>query len=474
MAGSMESSNNRRTFLQASAVGLAGVGMSYWIGGAARAQGPGKAKNSQPVIAFIGTGIRYHEDLGHMATRLAPCAAICDVDAVQAGRALQVAFDEHRAAGRPLQVDVYEDYRRVLDRNDIDAVFVATPDHWHTKIAIDAMRAGKDVYCEKPMTLTIREGRQLLDAMHQTGRVVQVGTQQRTEFGYMFPTAVALVTEGRLGKLNRITCAIGEARKCDPIPVAAPPKSLNWDMWQGQTPVVEYRQGPIGDLTGYGAGHPLGRTHHYFRWWYEYSGGKMTDWGAHHVDIAVWALLQTLGDLGRATFEPVMVEHPVPLKDGMPTEGDRFNTAFRFHVKVTFDNGIELNIRDVADDLGFGNGVMFEGDAGRILVNRGKLTGKPAEDLASNPLPEAAYRKLFRGERPASHLANFFECINTRALPVSDVESHHRAISICHAANIALRLGRKLVYDTAAEQFIDDPQANSFVAREQRKGYEIV
>ena len=111
--------------------------------------------------AFIGTGIRYHEDLGHMAPKFGPTAAICDVDSVQAGRALQVAFDEHRALGRPLTVDVYEDYRHVLDRQDVDAVFIGTPDHWHTKIAIDAMRAGKDVYCEKPLTLTIREGQQI-------------------------------------------------------------------------------------------------------------------------------------------------------------------------------------------------------------------------------------------------------------------------------------------------------------------------
>ncbi|MBA3484809.1 MAG: Gfo/Idh/MocA family oxidoreductase [Pirellulales bacterium] len=470
----MASNDTRRTFLQASAVGLAGAGMSYWIGGRARAQGPAKSPNEQPVVAYIGTGIRYHEDLGHVAVKFGPTAAICDVDSVQAGRALQVAFDEHRALGRPLTVDVYEDYRHMLDRKDVDVVFIGTPDHWHTKIAIDAMRAGKDVYCEKPLTLTIREGQQLLEVERETKRVVQVGTIQRTEFGHMFATAVSLAAAGRVGKLKRITCAIGGARRCEPLAVAAPPKSLNWDLWQGQTPAVDYRQGPIGDVTGYGAGHPLGRTHHYFRWWYEYSGGKMTDWGAHHVDIAVWALELIRSSLGKVTIDPIAVDHPVPMPGGMPSRDDQFNTAVTFNVKLTLDDGVELRITDNAQDLGFENGIMFEGDAGRFLVNRGKLAGKPVEELKTNPLPADYLQKLYGGDPPTGHVANFFECVKSRKTPIADMASHHRAISICHAVNIALRLGRKLTYDTATEQFVDDPQANTFMARPQRKGFEIV
>jgi predicted dehydrogenase len=465
--------HTRRGFLQASA-GLIGGASAYWLGGSSAAQGPSKSPNGQPTIAFIGTGIRYHEDLGHTATKWGPCAAICDVDSVQAGRALQVAFDMHRALGRPLQVDLYEDYRKVLDRADVDAVFVATPDHWHTKIVIDAMRAGKDVYCEKPMTLTIREGRQLITVMNQTKRVVQVGAQQRTEFGKAFPRAVAMIADGRAGKLKRITCAINAGRASEAIAAAPPPKSLNWELWQGQAPLAEYRQGPIGDLTGYGAGHPLGRTHHYFRWWYEYSGGKLTDWGAHHVDIVAWALLQTRSNLGTVTIEPLAAELPVPLKDGMPTLDDRFNTAVTFDSRVTFDDGLELRVRDSAvSDLGFENGIMFEGSEGRFFVNRGKMTGRPVEELKSRPLPEDALRKLYGGEPPKNHLADFFGCMDSRRKPACDPESHHQALSICHAINIAIRLGRKLTYDTVAEQFVGDALANSFVERPQRKGYEI-
>jgi predicted dehydrogenase len=290
----------------------------------------------------------------------------------------------------------------------------------------------------------------------------------------MFAKAVAMVADGRVGKLKRITCAIGPSRRCDPLPVVAPPKSLNWELWQGQTPAVDYRKGPIGDATGYGAGHPLGRTHHYFRWWYEYSGGKMTDWGAHHIDIAAWALSQIRKSLGRIKIKTLAADHPVPMKGGMPTRDDQFNTAVTFNVKATLDDGVQLRIRDSANDLGFDNGILFEGDAGRFLVNRGKLTGKPVEDLATNPLPEDALHKLYGGEPPKSHLANFFECLQTRKTPISDVQSHHRAISICHAVNIAMRLGRTLVYDADSEQFVDDNQANTFIERPQRKGYEIV
>jgi predicted dehydrogenase len=466
--------DNRRTFLQASAVGLAGVGMSYWIAERANGQSPSKSPNEQPVVGFIGTGIRYHEDLGHVTPRFGPTAAICDVDSVQAGRALQVAFDEHRALGRPLTVDIYEDYRHVLDRQDIDAVFIGTPDHWHTKIAIDAMRAGKDVYCEKPLTLTIREGQRLLEVERETKRVVQVGTIQRTEFDFRFATAVSLVAAGRIGKLQRITCAIGGARRCDPIPVAAPPKSLNWERWLGQAPLVDYRRGPIGDVTGYGAGHPLGRTHHYFRWWYEYSGGKMTDWGAHHVDIAVWALEKVRSNLGRVKIDPVAVDHPVPFVDGMPARDDQFNTAVTFNVRATLDDDVELHIRDSAQqDLGFENGILFEGDKGRFLVNRGKLTGKPVEELKQNPLPADYLEKLYGMRAPKGHVANFFDCMKSRTTPIADMASHHRAISLCHAVNIAMRIGRPVTYDAAKEEFVGDELANTFLERPQRKGYEI-
>jgi predicted dehydrogenase len=465
----------RRVFLKTSAATF-GSGMAYWSGSAAvAADATSVSPNEQPVIGFVGTGIRYHTALGRGATKYGPCAAVCDVDLVQAGRAMQVAVDQHRKFERPIDIDMVEDYRRLLDRKDIDVVVVATTDHWHTKIVIEAMQAGKDVYCEKPLTLTIREGQQIEQVMKRTGRVVQVGTQQRVEFDGRLAKAVALVHHKRVGDVKRLTVCLGGARQCEPMSVVSVPRQLNWEKWLGQAPLVDYREGPLVDREGWGAGFPFSRTHRYYRWWYEYSGGKLTDWGAHHVDIAMWALNKLHDDIGLVTIDPVEVTHPVPFQAGYPTQNDQFNTATSFKVRVTFADGIEMIVRDTAqDDMGFDNGIMFEGSKGRFLVNRGKLVGKPVEELETNPLPDDAMEKLYGGTVPKSQMDNFIECVKTRGKPLSDVHSHNRMLNICHGINIAMRLGRKLTYDPKRQTFVDDAQANNFIEREQRKGYEIV
>ncbi len=466
--------NSRRDFLKASTSLAVSAGLAPWYLGSQSQANNFRSPSEQPTIAFIGTGIRYHTYLARAAMEFGPCAAICDVDAIQAGRAVQVGKDQNREHGHSPLVPFYEDYRRVLDRNDIDVVVIATPDHWHTKIAIEAMQAGKDVYCEKPLTLTIREGQQMLEVMNRTKRVVQVGTQQRTEMEKRFATAAAMVRDGRIGKVKRVTCAIGAADVCDSLPLAKVPKVLNWDMWQGQAPKAEYRQGKIIHLDGWGAGFPLGRTHRHYRWFYEYAGGRVTDWGAHHLDIAMWALDKLHADIGNITIKPLFAKHPVPLVNGMPTEDDRFNTASELEVRVTFADGIEMMIvHDAQENHGFGNGILFQGQKGRFLVNRGKLVGGPVEQLKENPLPQDALTKLYGCDVPESHMLNFMECIKTRNKPVSDVESHHRMLSVCHAVNVALRLDREQVYDPKTEQFVGDAQSNTFVEREQRKGFEI-
>src|SRR5262249_5303736 len=198
------------------------------------------------------------------AARYGDFLAICDVDKRHAER---VKNDER--VGKE-KADVCEDYRKLLDRNDIDAVIIGTPDHWHTRICIDAMKAGKDIYCEKPLTLTIEEGKKLGQVARETGRVVQVGTQQRSDHNRGFLLAVALVRAGRIGTIRKVIAAIGGGPTGGPFPVAKTPPELNWDLWLGQAPKVDYREK---------------RCHGEFRWWYEYSGGKLTDWGAHHVDI---------------------------------------------------------------------------------------------------------------------------------------------------------------------------------------------
>lgn len=478
----MNTKSTRRDFLKvASAAGAAG----YFSSCSAR-RASAKSPNEQPGIGFIGTGIRFHTYHGDQALRHGPCPALADVDSLQLGRAYQVAIDNHREHGQPLVINAHEDYRHVLDNKDVDVVCIATVDHWHTKIAIDAMKAGKDVYCEKPLTLTIKEGRQIIDVQKETGRVFQVGTQQRTEFGKRFPQAVAMVRDGRVGKLKQVAVAFGGSRISGALPKVDPPKTLNWEKWLGQCPLVDYRQASnIVDQSGWGAGFPFGRAHRYYRWFYEYSGGKLTDWGAHHIDIAMWAMDKLTGDIGNVSIDPQFVEHPVPLKDGMPTQEDQFNCATKFRVVCTFADGQELVVEDHNKEFNFERGIVFKGTnrgpSGRFIVNRGRIVGKPVEDLKSKPLPSGAIADLYGGEVPTSdqpedlgaHMNNFFDCVKTRKTPVSDVVTHHRMLSVCHAINIALRLERKLEFDPNTDSFINDAQANTFVSREQRKGYEI-
>ena len=200
----------------------------------------------------------------------------------------------------------------------------------------------------------------------------------------------------------------------------------------------------------------------------------MTDWGAHHVDIAMLALDKLNDDVGHILIDPIRVEHPVEFVDGMPTKNDQFNAALKFWVDVTFADGIVMHVRDSAEeDKGFENGIMIEGTGGRYLVNRGKLVGKPVNQLKEQPLEGDLFEKLYGQSQPVSHMANFFDCVKTRQQPISDVKSHNRMLNVCHAINIAMRLGRKLTYDPKTQTFIDDDQANTFVSRKQRVGYEI-
>jgi len=462
---------NRRDFLKTSAAGaLAGAGVPFWFStesDAASFQSP----NDRPVLGCIGTGSRWNA-VGPNAMRFSDCVAVCDVDTNHAGRAQNRVKKAQGRKGKKTEVAVHEDYRKVLDRKDVDVVTIVTPDHWHTKIAIEALKAGKDVYCEKPLTLTIEEGKQICKTVKETKRVFQVGTQQRSEMGQKFLTAVGLLRDNRIGDVKTVTCAIGGSPTSGPIPKAEVPKGLNWDMWLGQTPKVDFR---------YKKGGRWGksRCHYEFRWWYEYSGGKMTDWGAHHVDIAQWGIDQVGEGQGPREIIPGMAKHPVPFKNGMPQQDDRYNAATQFKVHCKFPNGVDLFIVHSAQNdprLKFGNGIMFEGTKGRFLVNRGKIVGAPVVELKKNPLPEGLLKKLYKGKKIGggnAHMRNFFECTKDRTQPISDVFTHHRALTTCHLANIAIRLGRKLNWDPKTEQIVGDSDANRWQSREQRKGYEI-
>ncbi len=455
----------RRDFLKTSAAGAVAAGMvPMWFSTEADAALNFKSPNDRPVLGCIGTGSRWGA-VGPNAMAFSDCVAVCDADANHVGRARDRVKGIQGKKGNKTEIAVHEDYRKILDRKDVEVVTVVTPDHWHSKIAIEAMQAGKDVYCEKPLTLTIDEGKQIIKTLTATKRVFQVGTQQRSEMGQKFLTAVGLLRDNRIGDVKKVTCAIGGAPTSGPLPVVPVPKGLNWDLWQGQTPDVKYR-----------AAGRKSRCHYEFRWWYEYSGGKMTDWGAHHVDIALWGVNQLGEGQGPTEVIPVMAKHPMPYKNGYPTLDDRYNTATQFAVHCKLGDGIDLYIRDNAKELGFGNGIMFEGTKGRFLVNRGKIVGAPVAELKKNPLPNGLLSKIYKGKKIGgrnAHMRNFFDCLSSREQPISDVFTHHRSMTTCHLANIAIRLGRKLKWDPKAQQIVGDKQAQQMQSREQRKGYEI-
>ena len=415
--------------------------------------------NDRPVFASIGL-----RNQGWVITQSALAAtdvvALADVDANILGSTAEKMVSEKNAK-RP---DTYKDYRKILERDDIDAVLIATPDHWHAKIAIEAMHAGKDVYCEKPLTLTIAEGKLIEKVVKKTGRVFQVGTMKRSQDNFL--KAIAMIRGGHIGDLKRVTCGLTGFEPSPPIPVAPVPKGLDWNFWLGPTPKVDYRALPE-VREGYGGGVPYHSNSHYsFRNWYAYSGGKMTDWGAHFVDIGFWGVGQT--QTAPIKITPQKFEMGCEYKEGYPVPQDCYNVATSFEVKVDLASGVEMIITSEGD-----GGVMFEGTKGRFFVNRGKLAGKPAEDLASHPLPEGAIEEVYGGPHTPNHVVNLINSMKSREQPISDVWSHNQMLEICHLSNIAMRLNRGLEWDPSKREIIGDDQASSFMSRDNRKGFEI-
>ena len=481
MSRPSNSNSSRRRFLQTSAAAAASLAAAPyfpWSSYTMAQDAKTTSKQDRPILGCIGVGDRWNA-VGPQAMNFADCVAVCDVDVNMREKAKKMALDKLGEKGKDRGVEMYEDYRKLLDRKDIEVVTIVTPDHWHSKIAIEAMKAGKDVYCEKPLTLTIDEGKLISKVLKETGRVFQVGTQQRSEMSarvnkdkeqridQQFLHAVAICKSGKLGELKKATCVIGGAPSSGEIPKSPVPTGFNWDMWLGQAPMTDFVMGEKGK--GNNKSYPESRTHYEFRWWYEYSGGKMTDWGAHHIDIAAWCL-------GVDTSGPSRIEgtadHPVPFQDGWPTVSNKYNAATKFHVTAGFPAEMEMHILSDGE-----NGITIEGTQGTIFVSRGDLRDEKgtavADYMKTSPAENPAIATLYKGKKPGNHMGNFFECRQDRTQPISDVYTHHRAMTTAHLANICIRLGRKLTWDSKAEQIVSDEEASKWVKREQRKGYEI-
>ena len=429
----------RRHFLQAATAGAC-LAPYVWTSGADEATKP-KSKNDRLRIGSIG--MRYQGSvIAEKATEFGDIVAICDVDRQIADKA------KAQFGGK---ADIYEDYRELLARPDVDVVTIGTPDHWHAQMLIAACQAGKDVYCEKPLTLTVAEGQRIIEVVRETKRIVQVGTWQRSDS--RFRLACELVRSGRIGQLQKVTVVLGKNIAGGPFTPQQPPTHLNWNQWQGPTPDVPY----IPE-----------RCHYTFRWWYDYSGGQMSDWGAHHVDIAQWAM-------GMEQTGPTKIETIAKF----PQVEHGYTVALDFDVKLTYANGVVMEIKDTDR-----NGILFEGTEGRLFVNRGTVSGKPVEDLATKPLRREDFDlynndNLTRPERAGkldaiiNHMGNFYDCVLSRKPPLASVASQHRSVSVCHLANISMRLGRPLAWNPDVERFVDDEEANRWLSRERRKGFEL-
>ena len=451
--------STRRSFLKTTAAASAvGASIPYfpWTEKAFANQ----SANDRPRIGCIGVGSMGSGDAtGH--AKFGDILAVCDVDKVHLEKA-----KERPDIGKGT-ADAYEDYRKVLDRKDIDVVSIVTTDHWHVKIAVEALQAGKHVFCQKPLTLTLEENQLIRNACKKyPNQIFTVGTQQR-DAKNLFLRAVNMVQKGLLGKIHTVTCSIGsgDVAKEDFVKTT-PPDSLNWEMWLGQAPKVEYIKE---------------RAHYQFRWWYEYSGGKFTDWGAHHIDIATWALGEDKEGSGPIEIDGTDAKHPVAYEHGYAKSDVRYNTAHDYVVKCKYASGVTLNVTsggskeaDAEGPRTVGNGILFEGDKGRIFVSRGKISGKPIEENWDKDLyTDEDVMRLFKGKPHEGHKSNFFRCIREGGLPVSDVFTHVQAMSTCHLSAIAARLNRVIKWDPKAEKIVGDAEAAKFFAREQRKGYEI-
>ena len=441
-----QTNHNRRDFLKTSAAVAAVGGVTPYFAWNQKAFA-NQDKNDRPVIGCVGVGSMGSGDArGHNS--FGDIVAVCDADS---GRTEKARQDKNIGKGK---ADGYSDYRNVLDRSDIDVVSVVTPDHWHVKIAIEALQAGKHVFCQKPLTLTLEENQLIRNACSKYNKqVFLVGTQQRSSRD-KFLRAINMVQKGLLGDIQKITVGIGGGPKGGPFSTSTPPKELNWDYWLGQAPRVDYIDK---------------RCHYQFRWWYEYSGGKFTDWGAHHVDIATWAIGEDKQGMGPVEIDGSDAKHPVPYKDGYTTVTDSYNTSNDYAVNCKFASGVEMIVTSRGR-----NGILFEGSKGRIFVSRGEITGTPIEQKWDDGKFDASdLARLYKDKPAEGHKNNFYRCIREGGLTVSDVFSHVQAMNTCHLSAIAARLGRTIKWDPKAEQIVGDDQAAACFARTPRKGFEI-
>lgn len=401
------------------------------------------APSDKITVGFIGTGNNGTNWIQRFVKdRRVRVVAVCDVNREGPGywqgtvrgrepaRRMVDAFYNARGCA------AYEDFRELIARDDIDAIYIGAPDHWHAVMAITAAKAGKDIYGQKPLSLTVAEGRAMVKAVEEAGVVWQTGSQQRSDWN--FRRVCELVRNGRIGKLQTVRCGLPggtpdygkTAHLTETQPV---PEGLDYDLWLGPAPEEPYCPARVGVN---------------FRWVLNYSGGQVTDWGGHHLDIAQWGM-------DTESTGPIAIQNA----KGKFAEGPIYDTATEFHFECVYENGVKLIVSN-EERLG----VTFEGDDGRLWVDRG------THEASAPAIQESRIGKdeihLYES---LDHVGNFIDCVRSRANTVAPIETAHRSITIAQLGNIAMLQGRDLKWDPKAEQILGDPGANDMLSYKYRK-----
>jgi len=420
----------RRRFLKAA---VAVVGLPYVVRSSALGKDRDTAASERITLGFIGSGKQsQHLIRSFLNSPGTQMLAVCDVDKLKLQRGQKIAEDHYAGkTGQPYKgCAAYGDFRELLARDDVDAVVISTPDHWHAITVIQSARAGKDIYCEKPLSQTIAEARAMVNAVRRYGRIFQTGSMQRSD--WHFRLGCELVLNGYVGELKHVTVGVGGPPEDKPLPVEPVPDYLDWNMWVGPSPWRPYNSDLSPNISF--DGFPNWRYHS------DFGGGGMTDWGAHHFDIAQWGL-------GMDNSGPVEI---------IPPDGKDYKV-----LTYKYANGVTMT-RDNA------NGVLFTGTKGKVEVNRGYLRTEPGElknqQISSNQI------HLYECN---NHYTDWLDAVRKRTKPICDIEVGCRSVTVCHLGNIAYRLKRPLKWDPQREEFVGDAEANGLLSRSMRSPWHL-
>ncbi|HEY2588601.1 MAG TPA: Gfo/Idh/MocA family oxidoreductase [Tepidisphaeraceae bacterium] len=408
-------------------------------------------------LGFIGIGKQASGHLDFLSGRSdTQVLAVCDVHSGRRERARTHVEEKYKKLERPSDgIAEYKTYQELLDRKDVDAVVIGVPDHWHTAIALNAARAGKDIYCEKPLTLTIHEAKVIIDGVRKYDRVFQTGSQQRSSGP--FHLAVNDIRDGKIGKIKEVWVGIGTTSKPCDLPTEPTPDGIDFDQWLGQAPERGYNDVLCRRATNPND-YPFNPGWRDYR---EYSGGYITDWGAHHFDITQWAL-------GMDHSGPVEILPPSgDAEDGYGAQfiyrgspvGDEILVT---HKHVVYEGeGIDRKTKE-KKKISETNGILFIGTEGKIFVNRSMIVSEPDSIVAGQ-----------KEGQQVEHRTNWLNCIRSRQKPVCDVEIGARSVTVCHLVNLAYWHNRKLAWDPQTWEFPGDAEANAWRDRPRRAKYDL-